>query len=753
MNINDVAPSFEGAKITGPNKLTCKCPLHDDRKNSLIVSVDKDKEGREWVNAHCFAHCDKEQLRTMLKEKGFNKFTNAKRRSIKDDLTGDRFITTIPHTLNTEKKEELWKKYGYENTYMYYQATENANEAKQYTNTMFITRKDLPDGGKEFSPHTLWKDKTTKEYKWLQKGPPGEWKRPPYNCLHIPQMKSCFIHEGEKAVMYCSRNFKDAMHITWSGGANAINKTDWNVLSHLAIEHFLLIPDNDDPGRKAMKEIGSILKQMGKDVRWVDTSGYPEKWDFADIKENVEPALQEKELHEFANKLNDAVPFELDEEEEKPNFIYVSTLEKFYNTEHGYLLSEKGYNRKMAQQVGHLTAHKEFFRNPLSVIVDKITFEPNKPYGVLNEGSQSLWNYYEKVSNLVPVEGDITKFLEHMEYLVPDELTRIEVIKRLAHIVQKPHIKIKSVLLMFSEAEGVGKTTIFNILREILGHRYCKQVNQRQMSGEFNTWARDTLLFAIEEIAIKGNYEKRTSAMDILKTVISEDTICINEKNDKPYYIPNHMNGLGFSNNSTPITITKLNRRYHIINCIALKKPPAYYDVLYTWLEKDQGYEKIYHYLNTYDISSFNPNAEPPKTKAFYDLVDETQTPTDIELDYLYQANSWPFTDSTCLVSPLHLKKALNKIKINASTNDITKWLKKNNYINLETQIEWLNNERPTIWTNSEPEKFRVLKPKELKDFYLEPTQDRDSFYFVDADQVKRQNAVSNLDSLMQNMP
>ena len=306
---------------------------------------------------------------------------------------------------------------------------------------------------------------------------------------------------------------------------------------------------------------------------------------------------------------------------------------------------------------------------------------------------------------------------------------------------------------MFSEAEGVGKTTIFNILREILGHRYCKQVNQRQMSGEFNTWARDTLLFAIEEIAIKGNYEKRTSAMDILKTVISEDTICINEKNDKPYYIPNHMNGLGFSNNSTPITITKLNRRYHIINCIALKKPPAYYDVLYTWLEKDQGYEKIYHYLNTYDISSFNPNAEPPKTKAFYDLVDETQTPTDIELDYLYQANSWPFTDSTCLVSPLHLKKALNKIKINASTNDITKWLKKNNYINLETQIEWLNNERPTIWTNSEPEKFRVLKPKELKDFYLEPTQDRDSFYFVDAEQVKRQNAVSNLDSLMQNMP
>ena len=62
--------------------------------------------------------------------------------------------------------------------------------------------------------------------------------------------------------------------------------------------------------------------------------------------------------------------------------------------------------------------------------------------------SQTAWNYYQKASNINPVPGDVLLFLDHLAYLIPDELTRIEVIKRLAHIVQKPHIKIRSALLV-----------------------------------------------------------------------------------------------------------------------------------------------------------------------------------------------------------------------------------------------------------------------------------------------------------------
>ena len=751
MNINDIASSFEGAKITGPNKLTCRCPLHEDRKNSLIVSVDKDKNGNEWVNAYCFAGCDKEQLKDYLRDQGFNKFKwKAKNRNLKDPVTKDTFINVIPKTLKREKFDELTKEYGWDKVYPYAETLEapTTEEVKDFATAFMITRKDTSDG-KTLIPHTLWKDATTKEYKWLKKGPPGEWKKPLYNGYFIKNRhEAVMVHEGEKAVDACKLNFKNIAHITWSGGVNAINKSNWDCLKNVSIKEFFLVPDNDEAGHKAMKEVGSILLGLGKEVRWIDTSGYPEKWDYADIREITEAEVRQKEMNDFANKINEAKPFEEEETEEKPNFIYVSTLERFFNTEHGYMLSEKGYNRKMAQSAGHLRSHQTFFSDPKSVVVDILTFEPDKPYGVLFKGSQTAWNYYQKASNINPVPGDVLLFLDHLAYLIPDELTRIEVIKRLAHIVQKPHIKIRSALLMISEAEGVGKTTIFKILSEILGHRYCKQINQRQIGGEFNTWAKDTLVFAIEEIAIKGNYEKRTSAMDILKTIISEDTICVNEKNDKPFYIPNCMNGFGFSNNPTPITITKLNRRYHIIKSEVLKKPPTYYDTLYNWLEKEEGYEKVYHFLLNYDISSFNPNAEPPKTKAFYDLVEETQTPVAIELDHLYHANSWPFTDKTCLVSPLHLKASLEKITIRASTRDITEWLKKNNYTNLEIQIDWLNDQRPTIWTSSEPEKWKALKPKELRNFYLEPTQDREQFYFVDAESVKRVNAIANLDNI-----
>mgnify|MGYP003119517905 FL=1 len=737
---DQVASHFENVKPLGPNKFICKCPCHNDTKQSLIVSIDH-KDGKDWVNPYCFAGCDIKELRSLVREMGFNKFGGTtKPRIVKDPESGDIFVSRLPLKMAKEKRDELWKDWGFDKTYMYSYWQSDIDKPKTFSH--FITRKDLPDGDKTFCIHTLWKDKDTKQYKWLKKGPPSNFKRPPYFMNLGRNPTTCFIHEGEKAVNACKKNYKEILHVTWQGGSNAVSKTDWSQLHNIGIEKFYLIPDNDEPGNKAMNEIATKLVDTEAEIFFVDTSTYPKRWDYADLD-----ITNTNEVAVWMEKLDNAKLFGVPEEE-PAEFIYINTMERFMHVEHKYFLSETGYKRKMTPILGHEGGAKEFFKNKNSIIVDKLTFDPTKKGGVTKEGSMSLWNIYFPPNNIQRIPGPVTLFLEHMEFLVPDELTRINVIKRMAHILQKPHIKIRSILLMFSEAEGVGKTTLFIILRHFLGKQYCKQINQRQIMGEFNEWAMDCLLIAIEEIAIKGDYGKRTSSMDILKTVISEDTVTVNIKNEKLFTIPNHINGFAFSNAPRPITLTKLSRRYHIVNVEALKKPPQYYDKLYTWLEKEGGYANLYDYLMSYDIADFNPNAEPPKTKAFFDLVESTQTPIDIELDNLYQSNSWPFTDKTCLVSPQHLKTALSKIKINASINQVCDWLRKNGFVSLEKQIDWINDQRPTIWCKGEVEKWKALSPKELRNYYLEPKQDQNEFYFLDASQMKRVNAIATLEAL-----
>ena len=98
------------------------------------------------------------------------------------------------------------------------------------------------------------------------------------------------------------------------------------------------------------------------------------------------------------------------------------------------------------------------------------------------------------------------------------------------------------------------------------------------------------------------------------------------------------------------------------------------------------------------------------------------------------------------------MKDALAKIKVYGSINQICSWLKKNGFVDCEKQIEWLNDNKPTIWAKGETEKWKALKPKELRDFYLQPINDREHYYFIGYDQVERVNAIANLDTLTKTM-
>jgi hypothetical protein len=70
--------------------------------------------------------------------------------------------------------------------------------------------------------------------------------------------------------MPLQRLFARSVVTTWSGGCNAVNKTDW---SPLACRSRLLIPDADDPGLKAMAQVGSILADLGiRDITITDAA-------------------------------------------------------------------------------------------------------------------------------------------------------------------------------------------------------------------------------------------------------------------------------------------------------------------------------------------------------------------------------------------------------------------------------------------------------------------------------------------------
>ncbi|SFQ62786.1 Uncharcterized protein, DUF927 family [Roseivivax halotolerans] len=114
---------------------------------------------------------------------------------------------------------------------------------------------------------TLWRDpERGLVFAWRGMGP----NRPLYRLTDLlarPEA-SVIISEGEACADAVAAAFSQNVSVSWSGGSNAVSKTDW---SPLAGRDVILVPDHDDAGKKAIDAIEDILRNArGTRIRRLD---------------------------------------------------------------------------------------------------------------------------------------------------------------------------------------------------------------------------------------------------------------------------------------------------------------------------------------------------------------------------------------------------------------------------------------------------------------------------------------------------
>ena len=140
---------------------------------------------------------------------------------------------------------------------------------------MYDVRVDLPEGGKLVMP-MHWAGGS-----WALGTIPKD--RPLYRLEAIAEASKILIVEGCKTADALQQYMGKSLVITWQGGSNAVAKTDWSPLRGRS--NVIIIPDADEPGRKAATQIANLLVDMDCTVKICDTSSMESVksgWDFAD---------------------------------------------------------------------------------------------------------------------------------------------------------------------------------------------------------------------------------------------------------------------------------------------------------------------------------------------------------------------------------------------------------------------------------------------------------------------------------------
>lgn len=215
-------------------------------------------------------------------------------------------------------------------------------------------------------------------------------------------------------------------------------------------------------------------------------------------------------------------------------------------------------------------------------------------------------------------------FIDHLDYLFDGDDTAVgHVLDYLAHMIQRPWERVGHALLITSEAKGIGKSTLGNIVRRLVGEQNSRVAQTKDLKGQFDGWLVGKLVIQVDEVYEAGNWDLANK----LKPLITERTVSVNVKYGPQMEIENYARFIMFSNHTAPLSIEEGDRRYFVVNSKAQPREGEYYEELNQFIESAEGMNAIYSFLMRRNIETFSPHRRPPMTEAKRTVIEVSGNP------------------------------------------------------------------------------------------------------------------------------
>ncbi len=239
--------------------------------------------------------------------------------------------------------------------------------------------------------------------------------------------------------------------------------------------------------------------------------------------------------------------------------------------------------------------------------------------GWLSKPGSHTFNTYIPAPEIEGGKAELAKpWVDHVTKVFPDDADHL--VKWMAHRVRYHGVKINHALIVGSDKQGIGKDTIFEPIVAILGEWNCTEVSASQsMDPKFNPHL-EALFCRISEANDLGDadrftfYERRKSW-----TVTPPNTISVGDKNVKLHPVINVVGVVVSGNDKSGFHLPSDDRRDYVAwsECVPADFEDGYFTALYKWYGNG-GIAHVKAFLDTVDLSNWDPKAPPPKTAAFW---------------------------------------------------------------------------------------------------------------------------------------
>jgi hypothetical protein len=473
---------------------------------------------------------------------------------------------------------------------------------------MVQVRMVFKEGEKVYIPFTYWDDGI-----WRKMEPDGPL--PLWGLEALKDNTTVIIHEGAKAARKVrtmvegataadrkeraahpwGEELSGACHLGWIGGALSPARTDWSVLKRKGVKIAYIVSDNDQPGVAAVPAISQQLNIVTFHVQF--TNEWPVSFDLADrfpdhmfkelegIRRYIGPSFRAC-LHP-ATWATDLIPNPRGKptpvlrEHFKDLWAYVEEADVFICTQMPEIMRSDQILNKMLAGFSHTQELSRLIVRSYNGRSTKLCYRPDMRGRMVTDGTTSAINLHTP-SMVRAEQGDIKPFMDFMEYMFPNSDERKQVTRWVATLVGRPDIRMEYGLLLVSEKQGIGKTTLGSaVLAPLVGTQNVGWPSENDITnGNFNDWIANRRLVIVNEIYSGHSWK----AYNRLKSLITDSEVQVNQKYMRQYTIQNWCHIFACSNSRRALRMEEDDRRWFYPEITEERWPKESFEKFRRWL-------------------------------------------------------------------------------------------------------------------------------------------------------------------------
>ncbi|KRR10842.1 hypothetical protein CQ12_21480 [Bradyrhizobium jicamae] len=249
---------------------------------------------------------------------------------------------------------------------------------------------------------------------------------------------------------------------------------------------------------------------------------------------------------------------------------------------------------------------KHWLEDPTRYIYDGLVFDSKRN----SKDEINLWRGF----GITPAPGDWSKMEEHIAKILAAGEAPSEkyLLHWLAFAFQNPTERAEVAVALMSEAKGTGKGMLGRAIVKAFGAHGLQILQRSQLTGKFN--AHHALCgFLFSDEAVRPD---RVEDDNVLKGIITEDTIQIERKGIDLVTMRNALKVMLASNNSKIVQASEDERRYAVFEVSTKRQQDQkYFRAIQEQLD-DGGLAGMMYDLQNRPLGEWHPRSGIPATKA-----------------------------------------------------------------------------------------------------------------------------------------